>query len=454
MTLFPLMSSLLLTLPNPAVPPPRRPSLTPPPPLVDVDGRVVLLRSINVGNKQAPYLPSVTAEDWAQMASWGLNSARLLIFWAAVEPEPGVYDDAWLAEVEALLDDAYTHDVRVVVDLHQDVFGVGFGFDGAPRWACAEALYSRFEPPPGPWWLGYLTPEVATCFSHLWASDDLQAHLLDAWEHVAEALGDHPAVLGFDLFNEPFGGLRFGPHFEREALQPFYEAAIPRIRAHAPDAWIFVEPSVLHNTGAPTFLTPLPFDKVAFAPHFYHLPMEISGTYDGHTRAIEAMLGRFADEARALSMPMWVGELGGNTTSPDFPAFLTDTYDVLDTVQSGGALWEYGADGCGSFTLLGCDGLPKADVVARLARPYPSTTAGALEDLDWDAEARVLVLTWTPDPSVPLPTEVKLPAAAFPDGFEVSVFPPAPTAWDADREVLSIGPITDAELRELRVTGR
>jgi len=72
-------------------------------------------------------------------APWELNAVRFLVLWAAVEPERGVYDDAYLDQVAERMAWARQAGLVVVLDLHQDVHGEGFGGDGAPRWTCDKA---------------------------------------------------------------------------------------------------------------------------------------------------------------------------------------------------------------------------------------------------------------------------------------------------------------------------
>src|ERR1044071_4050687 len=62
------------------------------------DGRAVILRGANLGEQKfSPYLDDKTPADYERMRTeWGMNSLRFVMTWAAVEPEPGVFDDAYL----------------------------------------------------------------------------------------------------------------------------------------------------------------------------------------------------------------------------------------------------------------------------------------------------------------------------------------------------------------------
>ena len=198
--------------------------------LRDADGRAVILRGMNVGKKEPPYFDFHGEGDFARMRSeWGMNAMRFYMTWAAVEPTQGVYDDAFLDGVRTRLDWAAASGIDVILDLHQDVYGEGFGFDGAPRWTCAEQRYTDFMPS-SPWPLNYLDPNVKACFDELWNDPAKGEAHAAVWRHIAERLGDHPAVIGFDVINEPHWGGADLFTFERDRLQPFYDRDVAAIR--------------------------------------------------------------------------------------------------------------------------------------------------------------------------------------------------------------------------------
>ena len=131
-----------------APPPPARPPFSVERDHVRDDaGRAVILTGANVssGHKQKPYFDFHRPEDFARMRTdWGMNSMRLLVLWAAVEPQKGAYDDAYLAALEERVAWAEQAGLLVVLDMHQDLYGEGFtmpgwGYtigDGAPVWSC------------------------------------------------------------------------------------------------------------------------------------------------------------------------------------------------------------------------------------------------------------------------------------------------------------------------------
>lgn len=48
---------------------------------------------------------------------------RLLLSWSRVEPQPGVYDDAYLAQIEQAVLLLQRRGIYTVIDLHQDAWG-------------------------------------------------------------------------------------------------------------------------------------------------------------------------------------------------------------------------------------------------------------------------------------------------------------------------------------------
>ena len=100
----------------------------------------------------------------------------------------------------------------VVLDMHQDIYGEGFGGDGAPLWTCDAAHYAAFKPA-DQWFFDYLSPEVIACVDGFYASSDLRAHY-DASEidalireiarvNAANRIENARASLGSDRMIQP-----------------------------------------------------------------------------------------------------------------------------------------------------------------------------------------------------------------------------------------------------------
>jgi endoglycosylceramidase len=144
--------------------------------------------------------------------------------------------------------------LTVVLDMHQDVYGEGFGFGGAPKWTCDTQFYDAFVPRDN-WLLNYSDSNVLACYDHLWTSPELHASFAAMWGHVASRLAAEPAIVGFDPINEPHWGTYPVAMFEVDRLQPFYRRVVDAVRPRAP--WIlFAEPASSRNLGFATKLAP------------------------------------------------------------------------------------------------------------------------------------------------------------------------------------------------------
>lgn len=386
----------------------------------DEDGRVVILRGVNLSgkHKNAPYFDFHTEADVAVVRDrLGMNSLRFLIEWAAVEPRAGVYDDAYLDGVAERIGWARDHGLLVVLDMHQDIFGEGFpGGNGAPRWACDDARYAAFAPP-DQWFFSYLDENVVACFDNLWNSDELQEHYAQAWHHVAERLKGFDNVIGFDVMNEPWLASYGLTDFEPRALQPFYERVVPAVRSAAPHWLAFLEPMSMSNLGRETQLVPFPFDNVVYAPHSYDSSAEQGeGFSDGNREDILQKLVNLKAEADALGAALWIGEYGGVADHPGITPYMDAEYDAFAQVFAGSTYWDYSrSDGYGVVNL---DGSEKPALWDVLVRPFPERIAGTPRSWSYDEGSGVFAVSYEGNGGVSV---VVVPARAYDGGFDVEV---------------------------------
>ncbi|HTM21513.1 MAG TPA: cellulase family glycosylhydrolase [Kofleriaceae bacterium] len=388
----------------------------------DADGRALILRGVNLAgaHKWAPYFGFQEQADYARVRTdWGLNAARFLLVWAAVEPEQGQYDDDYLDQVALRLQWAHDAGLSVILDMHQDLYGEGFtGGDGAPRWTCDSAHYDAFVPR-DPWFLGYQDDNVLACVDGFWTSEELQAAYAAAWRHVAERLAGEPAVIGFDVMNEPHWGTYAITSFEADRLQPMYERVVPEVRAAAPDWIAFLEPSSARNGGFATGLgvTPLPAN-VAYAPHSYDFQAESGNGFTPERR--QALIDNavlLAGEAQLLGAALWVGEYGGQPDDPGIAEYMDAQYDAFGAVAASSMYWSYDRGGYG---LLDADGNEQTALVDVIARPYAERIAGQPIGWSFDETTSTFELRWHADAGIAAPTEIVIPSRAYPAGFAVS----------------------------------
>ncbi|MBW8484582.1 cellulase family glycosylhydrolase [Actinomadura parmotrematis] len=441
--LLPLLTAAALLFPVA----PARAAPAPPPPLITDDrGRALVLHGLNTaGSAKGPSgLPWITRADVArEVRAMGTNSVRYLIQWKNVEPSPGRYDEKYLDAVAERIGWYREQGVHVVLDMHQDIYGpaacAGAG-NGAPAWATfTDGLPCT---PQTPWVLTYLQPAVLRAYDNFWnhtgSHPELMRRYTAMWRHVAARFAADPAVLGYDLMNEPFGGTRQFGFFETPSLTPFYQRLVTAIRSVDRDGWIFAEPQALGpNEGLGTSLGPIADPRpggprVVLAPHLYPGGVDIGGSYTGAAKAL--VQAQFAlwkanmpSAARRLGTPMWLGEVGGIPGSAG--GALDYTADWLALADGLGVGWAYWSNDPGDVT----DAAGNLTAVGRLlARPYPRAVAGTPTRIAYSAGA--LTVSWRDRAGASGPTEIWFPTAP-----RVTSTDPR-WSWDAARHVLSVWP--------------
>jgi endoglycosylceramidase len=298
---------------------------------VEPGGKPLILYGINLVEKDPlkNYIPGDTAGLFEKFRQWGFNCIRLGIFWDGAEPEPGTYDEAYLDQIEQLVLRAGSHGLYVLLDMHQDLFGRTFGDgnpglgDGASPWATLTDDLPHYT---GAIWSdSYLiSPAVQRAFDNFWTDKEapdgigIQEHYAGLWNHIASRFADNPAVIGYDIMNEPFNGsggaailpvilkeyatlvaeetgkvlsddevlsiwsdeikrieaLKFlddpdqysrvidaarelNAEFERTLLQPFYQRTADEIRKADSTHILFLEHAYFANTGMSTAIEPV-----------------------------------------------------------------------------------------------------------------------------------------------------------------------------------------------------
>jgi endoglycosylceramidase len=354
-------------------------------------GRVRIFRGANVSgrSKLAPFVPFDDPAWFDRLASWGWNAVRLLVMWEGLEPQRGIYDDAYLTQLKALAEAAGERGLCVIVDFHQDLFSRGLGGDGAPSWA----LPSPRLPEAGrAWFFRYLTrPAVGRAFEHFWRDEDgLRTSMLACVRRVMQVMANVPAVVGYDLFNEPMGsvGALVGGALERRSLPAFYEACI-RVRDEIdPTRLLFIEPSPFAAFGAPVRLPRLSAQNLIYAPHLYDATAILAGRYVAPLSLFPLSLQRVERTARRLEMPLLIGEFGVLNGTRGGARMMEDQCRLLDRAFASWTVWHYNPtelDWNNEDASIVAPGGGDRPWTGALVRPYPRALAG--EPIGWESGA-------------------------------------------------------------------
>ncbi|HEY1959874.1 MAG TPA: cellulase family glycosylhydrolase [Polyangiaceae bacterium] len=381
-----------------------------------------IFRGANVSgrSKLPPFVPFDDPACFDRLASWGWNAVRLLVMWEGLEPERGVYDHAYLARLKTLADAAGERGLHVIVDFHQDLFSRDLGGDGAPRWALPSQKLSQ---PGRAWFFRYLTrPSVGRAFERFWRDDDgLRTSMLACMRRVMRVMSEVPAVIGYDVFNEPMSSVAalVGGALERRSLPDFYEACIRARDEIDPTRLLFIEPSPFAAFGAPVRLPRMSARNLVYAPHVYDAPAILAARYVPALSLFPLSLRRIERTARRLEMPLLVGEFGVLNGVRDGARMMEDECRSFDRAFASWTAWHYNPTALDwndeDASIVAPDGSDRPWTHA-LVRPYPRALAG--EPIRWDS-GRPWRLTYRATGDAP--TEIVIPERWAPSGCRVRV---------------------------------
>ncbi len=443
----------------------------------DEYGRQRLFNGVNLcdkgdypqGSKQRIYSLDFDERTVSRLADNGFNIVRLGIIWDAIEPQPGKYNEEYIDKVQAVADLCAKYGIYFYLDMHQDLFSGrdnGAGGDGAPNWACMTGG-AEFQPARFVWAEGYFWGKaVQNSFTAFWNNEKykgvpLQTYFRNMWKHVAERFKDHPALFGFDLFNEPYPGVDGGKVFKKliagavktglldkrfsvkqaaknllnkdviKCLDPFDDFTLFRkatsgaddiikkfdtgvysdflnataaaIREVTDNGIIMMENSYYSNLGIPYSTPAVTVNgekeaKLCFAPHAYDLMVDTPA----YKYASNGRVGGIFDEHRRsqqrLDVPLLVGEWGGTSDGTDWLHHIRYLLDKFDSFQWSQTYWAY------------YDGLLDAPIMGELRRTYARAVTGDIDSYSYSRDTKTYTLEYTQQGKFTKPTEIYLHA--------------------------------------------
>lgn len=419
------------------------------------DGRVEITHGVNMVYKRAPYSADAAGfgpEDAQFLRDNGFTSVRLGVIWKAVEPHPGVYDDAYLAEIRrevAMLD---SYGIASLLDFHQDMWNEKFQGEGAPDWAVLDGGLPNLPLQGFP--VNYFVNlAVNKAFDSFYANAPgpggvgLQTRYAAAWAHVASYVKQTPGVMGFDLYNEPWPGTLYAtciplgcPLLDHQ-LQVAEQRMITAIRRVDPATPVYYEPNTLFADGIPSSVHPTG-SNLGFSFHDYCVTAEVGSSAGPVGQLVcDATNGLTwsyaAANTKVTGATPLLTEFGATTDQPT----LTGVADLADQHLTGWMYWAYcGCDdptttGPGTEQALVFDPTkaPTGDNVdwakmSALVTPYPELTAGTPTAYRFDRTTRTFTASWSTARygglgSFPAGarTVISTPAYVYPRGYDVAV---------------------------------
>lgn len=418
--------------------------------ITDADGRVLVAAGVNMVNKLTPYTPAADGfddADGAFLAANGLSAVRVGIIWKALEPSPGVFNDAYLASIESTVNMLGSHGIVSLLDFHQDMYNERFQGEGAPDWAVDQS---------GPVFplLGFsanyfLLPALMTAYDNFWANatvdgEGLQDWYAGAWQHVAAYFNGNPYILGDDLYNEPDPGSSIYsclistdgcPSFDA-TLTSFYTKVDQAIRKVNTTALLFGEPTLLFDIGSPSALGSTGDRDSGFSFHMYCPFASVSSILDFACPSSDtATLSNAEAVSSRTGDALLMTEFGAtNDTS-----ILSEDVAAAASAKVGWTMWAmcYCGDPTTSSSTEGLvNDLTQAPsgsnvntaMLDALAVPHPDLVSGTPGSYGYNASTHVFTLTYSTERAdgtgafaAGSPTSVSVPAVQYASGYQVAV---------------------------------
>ena len=293
--------------------------------IVDAAGKALFLRATNLGNWLVP-------EGYMWLFEGGPQSPgeiRALVL-ELLGPEGSAafwrkYRENYVTREDiVLLHRAGFNAIRV--PLHYSLFesdeAEGFKLlDRVILWSRAEGVYVILDLHAAPGGQTGTNIDDSAGYPWLYQSPQEQEHLIAIWRRLATHYRDEPAVLGYDLLNEPI------PHFPKLAplnssLEPLYKKLSGEIRKIDAHHILFLGGAQWDSNFS---VFGKPFDaNVAYTFHKYW------------TAPDESVLRQYIDFRERYDVPIWMGESGENTDE-----WIAQFVKALEKNNIGWAFWPY-----------------------------------------------------------------------------------------------------------------
>ena len=470
--------------------------------IIDEAGREVMLRGVNArvagvfdvtfddGRAPLEPIPVFNSSDTEAMNTLGFNFLRLPINWSGIAPQPNQYSEDYVAAIQEVVDLAEDAGIQVLLDMHQDAYSKEIGEDGAPLWAIV--------PPPETTNAGgeltllplRLAPQTQKAFASFWKNEQvegkgLQEHYIEAMTFVMEAFKDNPAVLGMEIFNEPWllhaqtllTAQGQDPGLTMSMLDDFYAKAVPALQEVAPEKLEVIEPDVAKNDPpqippgssdqqpySAAVPNPIPWDtkNTVYGPHFYinafFNPGEEAAGYPNITPDdpdIDVNINNSLNEAAGFQAPLLIGEFGFTDKAAQFTETLSRMYSLADEYVVSTAQWvwkEDSQDSWGFFDFEGETPILRENVAAAASRAYPQAISGRIKTSSYDPATGDFSVTFVYR-DTGAPHEIFLPVGTvFASGVSLQCSgEPAEALSQSDEGIVTVD-CGDAEGQEFTLT--
>lgn len=413
------------------------------------------------------YKTDITAQRLAALKAKGINIIRLGLTWAGIEPEMGEYNIPYLDGYKEILKLCEKYEMYVFIDWHQDLFSTYCSApgDGAPEWACIHT--EKRQDPLFIWAEGYFFhKDIHKSFDSFWENEEIAGkgmrdRFCDMLTYTVNYMKDCKAVIGYDVFNEPFPGtpggklfrtlvkngvgtILFNKRVDRKGLltnamkkdvmamlsvaddpkvyhsiidsakemlfefdtkryYPFLVAAAGAIRKADKTGIIFSENCYYSNLGIPCSVPRIIYkngereENHIFSPHGYDITVDTPLTNNASPHRIDFIFDEHKRTQERLGVPVLVGEWGGMVPGSEEYPALEHLIEKFDSNKWSHTYWHY------------FDGFENEEIMDVISRPLPQAVAGTIKSYSYDRKEKLFTLSYTGSSTIKAPTLIYLP---------------------------------------------
>lgn len=443
--------------------------------IVDEYGRERIFNGINFVYKGCKadddgvvrYHTDITDSLLSSLKKKGINIIRLGVTWAGIEPEEGKYNLQYIDGVRKALLQCEKHEIYAFLDWHQDLFSYFCMTpgDGAPKWACTHTKKST--DPLVIWAEGYFfRTDIQRSFDDFWNNKPLHGKGLrdrycDMLTFTANELKDCKALMGYDVFNEPYPGTLGGKvffnlvkngvetllfnarvdrksmltnamkkdviallsvaddkkvynnilenakkliyKFDTEKYYPFLVAACTAIRKADPERVILSENCYYSNLGIPCSVPRVVYkngkreENHIFSPHGYDITVDTPLTNTASPHRVDFIFDEHKRTQERLDVPVIVGEWGGMVPGSEEYPALEHLIEKFDKNKWSQTYWHYYTD------------FENGKIMDIISRPLPIAVSGTIKEYSYDRKEKLFTLTYSGNADIKAPTLIYLP---------------------------------------------
>lgn len=298
--------------------------------LVAPNGKPILLKGINLGNWLLPegYMFKFKTANSPQRIYTVINElvgeAEARRFWKAYQENYITQEDIKFIKQSGFNSVRVPFSYRLFVSSTDPTKLEGEGYrllDDVVAWCKKENLYVVFDMHGAPGGQTGDNIDDSWGYPFLFESVESQDLTVNIWRKIAARYRAEPAVIGYDLLNEPiahyFDAAKLNPR-----LEPLYRRIVAAIREVDKNHVIFLG-GAQWNTNFKIFGPP--FDpKLVYTFHKYW--MEVN----------KGAIQEYLDFRDKHNVPVWMGESGENTD-----AWISAFRTLLETYSIGWCFWPY-----------------------------------------------------------------------------------------------------------------